>query len=153
MDFTYRAAGPADIETLLALRLEMRRERDGSFEEGPLREATLDFYRRTLADGGHAAFLCEKDGEAVAAAGLSFYEMPPTAALPNGRTARFMNMYTRPAWRRQGAARGLLAYAVAWAAERGCARIVLHSSPMGRSLYEGFGFGKVADEYQYLTGK
>lgn len=153
MDFQYRAAALEDLETLTRLRLEMRRERDGSFPEEPLREATLDFYRRTLAGGSHAAFLCERDGEAVGAAGLSFYEMPPTAGLLNGRMARFMNMYIRPAWRKQGAARGLLAFAVAWAAERGCSKVVLHSSPMGRGLYEHFGFEKVSDEYQYLTGR
>ena len=148
MDFQYRAAALEDLETLTRLRLEMRRERDGSFPEEPLREATLDFYRRALADGSHAAFLCERDGEAVGAAGLSCYEMPL-----NGRMARFMNMYIRPAWRKQGAARGLLAFAVAWAEERGCSKVVLHSSPMGRGLYKHFGFEKVSDEYQYLTGR
>ena len=58
-----------------------------------------------------------------------------------------MNMYTVPQYRRQGVAKGMLGFVLAYAAQNNLGRIMLNASPMGKPLYEGFGFQLIPNEY------
>jgi GNAT superfamily N-acetyltransferase len=51
-----------------------------------------------------------------------------------------MNVYTQPAYRRQGLARRIMLEILAWARGAGLGRAALHASGDGRSLYTGLGF-------------
>ena len=57
-----------------------------------------------------------------------------------GREALILNVYVDPAHRRQGVARRLMQTLIDWAPGAGIARLVLHTSPQGRRLYEDLGF-------------
>ena len=145
---THRIANEADLESLVRLRLAMRRERDPDTDLGTLAPATRDFFQRNLATGAHVAFLCEEDGAIIATAGLTLFEMPPTAKLPNGRVAKLMNMYVVPAQRRRGVAQALLRFVADHAAAHGYHKIMLNSSPMGEALYRSFGFTRITNEFE-----
>lgn len=58
-----------------------------------------------------------------------------------------MNMYTVPQQRRRGVATGMLAFVLAYAQRNALGRIMLNASPMGKPLYEGFGFQLIPNEY------
>jgi GNAT superfamily N-acetyltransferase len=58
----------------------------------------------------------------------------------DGRQAIVINVYTEPAFRRQGLARRLMTEVLRWAAEVELDGLVLHAAPDGRPLYEQLGF-------------
>ena len=62
-----------------------------------------------------------------------------------------MNVFTERAWRRRGIAEQLMQHVIDWSRSHGIARLVLHASPDGRSLYERLGF-EPTNEMRY-TGE
>ena len=143
----YRVATLEDCAVLTSLRMEMRAKRDPGFCKEDLIEITHAFFQRNIQNGSHVAFLCEHEGIVIATAGLSLFEMPPTGKQPNGKVGKLMNMYTVPQYRRQGVAKGMLGFVLAYAAQNNLGRIMLNASPMGKPLYEGFGFQLIPNEY------
>lgn len=146
----YRIATVEDCAALTRLRMDMRKERDSDFREETLYANTLAFFQNNIAKGTHVAFLCEEAGAIIGTAGLTLFEMPPTSKLPNGKVAKLMNMYTIPAYRKQGVAKGMLDFVMDYAKEHGYYKIMLNSSPMGRPLYERAGFALIPNEYDIL---
>jgi GNAT superfamily N-acetyltransferase len=51
-----------------------------------------------------------------------------------------VNVYTEPAYRRQGLARELMKKVMEWCAREGVETVILHASEEGRPLYERLGF-------------
>jgi GNAT superfamily N-acetyltransferase len=51
-----------------------------------------------------------------------------------------VNVYTEPAWRRHGLARGLMVAMLDWLRQEGYGTVSLHASDFGRPLYESLGF-------------
>ncbi len=140
---TIRRATQADVEALARLRLALLRElgnvRDES-EEAPLLDAMRDYFQRTMATDKFLAWVAEVDGQVVAISGLVLFERPPDAGNPAGVDAYLMNMYTLPAWRRQGLARALLDEIIGFVRTTPARRISLHATDAGRSVYESAGF-------------
>jgi GNAT superfamily N-acetyltransferase len=60
--------------------------------------------------------------------------------LAEGRHAIVLNVFTEPAWRRQGVGELLMREILEWAAQERLDRLVLHASREGRALYERLGF-------------
>ena len=144
----YRLATLEDCPILVELRMEMRKERDAAFRREVLYDNTLSFFCGNIASGHHVAFLCEDQDTAVATAGLSLFEMPPTSKLPCPKVAKLMNMYTLPAYRCQGIAHEMMKRIMDYAREINCGKIMLNSSDMGKPLYESFGFSLILNEYE-----
>ena len=146
----YRIATVEDCTALTRLRMDMRKERDSDFREETLYANTLAFFQNNIAKGTHVAFLCEEAGAIIGTAGLTLFEMPPTSKLPNGKVAKLMNMYTVPAHRKQGVAKGMLDFVMDYAKEHGYYKIMRNSSPMGKPLYERAGFTLISNEYEFM---
>jgi GNAT superfamily N-acetyltransferase len=141
---TYRAAVAADLETLAVLRWESETERH-EHEEWPwTREqfiaACVEETRDALEQGVHRAWLAEAGGEAVACALLVWWVVPPNMRELHRKRGFVSNVYTRPAYRRQGISRVLITMLIADARRMGLHRLVLWASDMGRPLYESLGF-------------
>ena len=64
------------------------------------------------------------------------------------KKAYIMNMYTAPAYRRQGIAFHTLDLLVKDAKKQGVSQIALEATDMGRPLYEKYGFVKMEDEME-----
>jgi GNAT superfamily N-acetyltransferase len=56
-----------------------------------------------------------------------------------------MNVYTSPAYRRQGLARHILETMLSWCAEQEMDQITLAASNEGRPLYESLGFKQTTE--------
>ena len=139
----YRRAGPADLEALVATRLEVLRAANRLPEDADLGEveaASRAYYRKALADGAHTAILVFDGGAFIGAGGVSYYQVMPTVHNPTGRCAYIMNLYTRPEYRRRGIAARTLDLLVRDALQRGVTHIGLEATAMGRPLYEKYGF-------------
>jgi GNAT superfamily N-acetyltransferase len=85
-------------------------------------------------------FLLKKDGEFVSSIFMIKVDRPASTAFLNGKTAFLMNVYTKPKYRKIGAASTLLDYVIDYARECGIDSIDLSSTSMGRELYKRKGF-------------
>jgi len=152
----YRKAELSDLEELLALRIEFLMEASGSANDAAavehieeLRAENEDFIQEGFAEGCFVQWLAVADGRVVATGSASFYRLPPNGGCINGKCAYIGNMYTRPAWRRQGMAEQILKNALSEAKSRGCRKVMLHATMMGRPLYVKLGFTDSADDMVY----
>jgi len=83
---------------------------------------------------------------------LAYIDDEPAACvtvLLHDHVAGVWNVGTMRAFRRQGLASTVLAYALTEAAAHGCPNSVLVSSAMGRSLYEKMGYQLIGTTYHY----
>ncbi len=142
----YRLAEFGDIDELVNLRLEMRKENDKDVDLSEMKARTIDFFHRNLGKT-HIEFVAEKELLIVSTIGVTLFEVPPITSLMNGKTARMMNVYTVPEYRRKGIASDLLKFSIDYLKNNGYAKISLHSSDMGKKLYEKSGFIASKDEY------
>ena len=145
----YRIATISDCEDLTAIRMQMRREIDSDFNSELIYAETLDFFKRNIENGTHIAFVCEHDRQMIATVGITLFEIMPTTEHPNGKAARLMNMYVEPFYRGKGIAKELLNRVMAYAVEHQIGKVVLNPSPMGKLLYEDYGFQLLPDEYAF----
>ena len=148
-----KAAAPADVETLVSLRLEMRRER----EEVPLQvaeaefEAALrEFFAETIAAGTFVSFIAWDGETAAACSGLSLEVQPPSYGNLSGRVGYVTNMYTRPAYRGQGLAWKLLDALKDYAVKAGCGKMELNASDAGYPVYQKYGFKDVKGQMKLV---
>ena len=151
MALVYKRATLADLDILTETRIEVLRAAnrlDASADMTQVERATLAYYRSALADGSHTAYLVFDRDVFVGAGGVSYYAVMPTYHNPTGRKAYIMNMYTRPAYRRQGIARRTLDLLVRDAESRGVRAISLEATEMGRPLYEAYGFVPMTSEME-----
>jgi GNAT superfamily N-acetyltransferase len=132
-----------DLAAVTALRLALLQE-TGTTEGDvrPLQQVTQDFFQRSLDSADWQTWVAEAPGSPapVAIGTMALWLRPPYPGNPGGLDAYLLNMYTAPAQRGQGAARGIVAAALEWARQRGVPKVVLHATAQGRALYEAFGF-------------
>lgn len=139
----YRIATLEDIEFLTTSRIEVLRaanKLDNSVDMSEVEASSREYYKRALANGTHVAILVMEGDSFVGAGGVSYYKVMPTYHNPSGEKAYIMNMYTNPAYRRQGIAFMTLDMLVQDAKKRGITQISLEATDMGRPLYEKYGF-------------
>lgn len=151
MGITYKRATLEDIDVLTETRVTVLRAANKLSDDVDMcevRERSYDYYRRSLCDNSHVAYLAFDGDTVVGAGGVSFYQVMPTYHNPSGNKAYIMNMYTSPAYRRRGIARKTLDLLVRAAKERGIRAISLEATDMGRPLYEAYGFVKAEDEME-----
>jgi GNAT superfamily N-acetyltransferase len=141
VSLSYRLAGVDDLPALARLRWEMELERKHTTME--LAAYTRDYVaavRDDMERGIHVAWLAEDGGEPVACVTLIWWNLAPNFVAARRKRGFVSNVYTRPAYRRQGISRALMTELIAWAREHDLSRLILWASDMGRPLYEGLGF-------------
>ena len=88
-------------------------------------------------------------GERLAATGgLDLRREMPSYHNPAGLSGHIMNIWTDPAFRGRGIAWRMLDLLTAAACERGCLTVSLHTTAMGRPLYQRYGFTATDDEME-----
>jgi GNAT superfamily N-acetyltransferase len=112
--------------------------------------AFLPWLRPRLASAEYLAWLAlTPDGAIVAGLGLWLMDWPPHMIGPGAPRGNILNVYTEPAFRRQGIARRLMNEALDWCRVNGVRAVILHASPDGERLYEDLGF-KSTNEMRIL---
>jgi GNAT superfamily N-acetyltransferase len=112
---------------------------------------TLAYLRDAIPGGEYVGWLASLAGRRdhiVAGAGVQIRRVLPfprrrpdgRVDVAQGRQGIVLNVYTEPAFRRQGLARRLMQEVLAWARETQLDSLVLHAAPDGRTLYEQLGF-------------
>ena len=151
MYFEIRKATEKDVETLTAMRLEMRRERETAsltIPEEEFERITREYFRKVLASEDFVSYIAWAGEEAAACSGMSIHLHAPSYGNLSGKTGYIFNMYTRSAYRRQGLAVKLLAALQQYAEEKGCSKLGLNASPAGKNVYLKYGFAEVGGEME-----
>jgi ribosomal protein S18 acetylase RimI-like enzyme len=142
-DIKIRQATITDIPDLVRLR-RMMFEAMGFDDPQKLAAgdaAAADYFAQAIPSGEFQGWLAiTPAGEAVSTSGLVIDQHPPGPGNLSGKTGYIMNVVTHPAYRRRGLARRLVQITLAWLEEQGIQRAELHTTDMGRPLYEELGF-------------
>jgi GNAT superfamily N-acetyltransferase len=138
----YRKANVYDAGVLAELRLAMLCENANYSDKykAYILDNTKQYITDEMKDGSFVCWVAIHDNSIIAMGGVTFFCLPPNDWCPTGKTAYIGNMYTIPVFRRQGVAHHLIELIFGEAKERGCERILLNATDIGRHLYEKFGF-------------
>jgi len=149
MSITYREAVYADLQTLIELRLAYLTEDRGDLSDAEtrqIREQLTDYFARSLGNTFHAV-VAEQDGEIIAAAFLALSEKPANPAFITGKIGTILNVYTKPPFRKQGIATGVLTLLIDRARQCELSKLELSATPVGKTLYEKLGFREKHSKY------
>ena len=147
-----RQAGLPDAGVMTELRCaflenELEQSLPGGF---------ADHLRSWIEDAvqeGHLLFwLAEYDGRVAGCAAVNPYRHLPSAHFRRGLGWYLLNVYVKPASRRQGIAAALLTTVGAAAREQGVDSLNLHATAVAHDLYERFGFRTSVDAMNMLLG-
>ena len=149
---TYRKAVIGDIDLLAATRVEFYigiHIELSDDEKEKFCEHNRAYFVESLADGSFFAYLAFDGDRLAATSGINFYSTPPTHKNPTGMMAYISNMYTKPDYRGRGIATRLLTMIIEEARRRGCGKITLSATDMGRPIYKKFGFTDADRDMNY----
>lgn len=153
MSLRYIKANINDIEILTKYRIKVLRaanKLDEAVDMSLVEQQSYEYYKNSLKDESHIAYLVFDKDKVIGTGGVSFYRVMPTYNNSTGLNAYIMNMYTAPEYRRKGIAYKTLDLLVSEAKEKGILHISLEATNMGRPLYEKYGFVKMNNEMELL---
>jgi ribosomal protein S18 acetylase RimI-like enzyme len=144
-DLVVRRARLDDLQAIVELRLALLHE----YHDHPLYEElrpdaparAYDLFRSQLTSPAEAMYIAERNGAAIGV--LRCVESGTSPLLLPDRYCYVSSVYVRPAERRQGVLRAMLAAAEAWCDERGLTEMRLHSStsaPAAVDTWDALGF-------------
>lgn len=140
---TIRRASAADAAVLVQFRHDMFAEMGFATpaQLERMRARMLDWLPAQIDAGRYRAWLAVTGtGDIAAAAAVWLYDAPPHPVDAQTQRAHVLDVYTCPAYRRQGLARRLMTVIIDWCRAEGYAAITLRASDGGRPLYERLGF-------------
>ena len=146
---TFEKASQADIGALAALRLAYLEEDFGGIPESKkagIADRLPAYFARHL-NRDLFVFVCRDAGEAVGCCFLLVTEKPASPAFPPGRTGTALNVYTKPAYRRQGIAARLMEMLLREAEALALDYVELKATDAGHRLYRSLGFMDVSEKY------
>ncbi len=147
-----RGATVADVEIILHHRRCMFSDMGHGTpaELDAMVTSARPFITSGLREGSYHGWLVEVGDRVVAGGGVAMVPYQPTPLDSVARRAYVLNMYTDPAYRRQGLARQVLEAIIAWCREQGVKAVLLHASDAGRPLYEKLGFERTNEMRLFL---
>jgi GNAT superfamily N-acetyltransferase len=136
-----RRADEADLRTIVDLKLRMFEEAGmaGLLAEDAYQRVLRHYHLLYLA-GSAVHFLMEVEGQIVACSGAFLKDDLPYCFYRQPTYGFLGDVYTRPAYRRQGYARQLTTKAIDWLNGRGVEMIRLLATPPAQALYVKLGF-------------
>lgn len=149
----YRLTTMEDIDNLVLLRIIFLQEAEEVEPSSPIEElkkSLYNYFKEKIPNKLFVSWLAEDEGKIIATSGLSFHVVPPSYENPSGEEAYLMNMYTLPEYRKQGIGGNLLDKTVNEAKKRGTRKIRLHTTDIGKPLYEKKGFVETKSEMVLL---
>lgn len=137
---TERLAGVNDIDFLVDSRLrfvDMKPEEDG-YEE--LKGNLKRYYEEKLISGECRTVLIEDNKITAGMGSLFFYESIPSKENLLGINAYITSIFVDDRYRRQGIGTRVVHSLLDAARQRGCTKVSLSATEMGRKLYKKIGF-------------
>lgn len=143
-----RQASVEELDKLMAWRMEVLGEVFAippGTDTSALQRANREYYLHALPKGEHIACFAETGGETVGCGGICLQQEMPSPDNPTGLCAYLMNIYVRPAFRKQHVGTAIVLWLVEQARERGIGKIYLETSDTGRTMYRHLHFEEMKD--------
>lgn len=96
--------------------------------------------RKLLKNGELVGWIVEVSKKPVASGCIWLKPVPPLPGYEGGPQPYLLSMYTEPEFRGKGLAKKIVLESLRWAKKQGFFRMTLHTSDMGKSIYEKLGF-------------
>jgi ribosomal protein S18 acetylase RimI-like enzyme len=147
---TTRPVAPGDLDLICRHREEMFRASNAPGRSDDVLRTMTAAFRTWLAprlkDGSYFGYMIEEDGAVIAGIGLMVIDWPPHPSHPDEHKRGYvLNVYVEPACRGRGLAKMLMQQGEAELARRGASFAILHSTRMGRPLYEKIGWVQTSE--------
>ncbi len=144
MSFSLRLATKEDIPQLIELRIEFLKEVQVDAPNDMMdeyHEHLNKYFLKHMNNETFLAWLAEDETKTIiATSGLAIIEKPPQLWNLTGKETYIMNMFTKPEWRKQGIGSALLEKMLEESKARDISQVYLYATPIGRALYEKYGF-------------
>lgn len=142
-NISYHRATSNDISTLVENRIVFALEL--SYGHSPeaiddLRKQLTAYFSKATADGTCISFIAKCDGLVAGIGSVHLREMPGNFKNPSGKWGYIMNMYTIPAFRRNGICNRILDLLVEEGTKNGVTAFELHATSEGEFVYKQNGF-------------
>ena len=131
---------PADIESIVNMRMRMLAETTDDPMPDGLDKQIRRFVRRHMEDGTCMGVLAEQNGQVIADAVIYIFETMPDEINMVGRTAMLYNVYTIPEFRDQGIMTKMLPVVIDLAREASAVELKMTAAPKAIPFYERMGF-------------
>lgn len=145
MTLTTRPLTTEDLELICQQRERIFRESNAPGRTEEILATQTAHFRPWLAqrlrEKSYFGYIVEDAGKPVAGIGLMLIDWPPGPSHPTSdKRGYVLNVFVEPSHRRKGLAAILMELADRDFAARGASYAVLHSTRMGRPLYEKIGW-------------
>ena len=134
-----------DLKTLMKWRREVISVVFGEEADSILMKENEDYYRRHITDGTHLAYIASFDGQEAGCGAICLSDELPSPDNPTGKCGYLMNIYVRNNFREHGVGHAIVKKLIEEAQNRGCRKIYLETTAIGRRLYESLGFHDLPD--------
>ncbi len=154
MSIVYRKAKQKDISLLTKVRIKLIEEDSGKLsvqESADLIQSIKEYVNKAMKAGTFFAYMAFDKGALAGTCCINLYSVLPGKKLPNGKNAYLQNMYVEPSYRRMGIGKKLVELAVDEARKKGHSRIELHSTKIGKCLFERCGFTNDIRTLSYMV--
>lgn len=139
----YKQATINDIDLLIKLRmdciLEINPCNNISLIE-KMKIATKQYFIEYISKGQLFGFLGSIEKKIICGACLLIFTLPPLINSKNRIQGHIQNCYTYPDYRKKGYGKGLMDFIIKTARSKKINILFLHTTEMGKSLYEKSGF-------------
>ncbi len=140
---TYRVATSDDVQQLIELRILMQVEVNGLNNldvTNTYLDKVIEFFENAFDSHKYSSVIA-LDGEyVIAAAGVCFYEKPPSISGGSGLVGYVTNVYTRKEYRGRGVATQLMKNLNELALSKKVDKLHLGATPDGLGLYKKVGY-------------
>jgi GNAT superfamily N-acetyltransferase len=112
------------------------------FIESNYQEITQKFIANARQEMNYGGFIAEVNEKAIASVSCQLYEKPYPQIIKIERRqwGYIWGLYVEPDYRGQGIGSQLMNRAIKYLKSLGCSRAILHTSPLGKPIYERLGF-------------
>lgn len=138
-----------DIPTLMKWRAEVILHVFGQDADKALLNANRDYYKATIGNGNHKAFIASDKDQDYGCGGVCFSYELPSPDNPTGKCAYLMNIYVRDEYRNHGVAHIIVRKLIEEAKNHGCGKIYLETTSEGKPVYSSLGFKDMPDMMKY----
>jgi GNAT superfamily N-acetyltransferase len=150
-NINYIPATDKHIDVLVKSRIEFMtdfwgKQTDEAVQK--LRVALTAFFEREIPSENYISWLAYHNEILVAVGGMMIQQRPGSFRFPEGKSGYIMNMYTIPAYRRQGIAAIILEKLIESGKNAGVSFFDLHASKLGEPVYIKAGF-QILDQPSY----
>ena len=143
-NITYHKATAADVQTLVNMRIAFSIDLMGTQTQADINELKthLTTYFTQTINHTCFAYIAKQNNLAVGIGELIVRTQPGNFKNPTGIVGYLMNMYTLPAFRKQGICAHILNQLITDAKQQGITLFELHATPAGENVYIQNGFKK-----------